>query len=133
MRKVTSFAIGVGLLVALSGPAFAAGDAAKGKEIFATTCGLCHQVGEGAKTLVGPELNGVVGRPAASIADFPGYSEGMKKLGAGGHVWTEEHIDAWISNPKALIPESMMAMAFQGIPDAQQRADIIAYLKTFPK
>jgi cytochrome c len=118
-------------LVALSGSAFAAGDAAKGKAAFAK-CGICHQVGPGAKTLVGPELNGIVGRKAASVADYTMYSAGMKKLGDSGFVWTEENIDKWITDPKAMIPDSPMALAFQGIPDANERADIMAYLKTFP-
>jgi cytochrome c len=130
MRNVLCVVAGTVMLVAFGGPAFAAGDAAKGKELFTTKCGICHQVGPGAKTLVGPELNGIVGRKAASIADFPSYSAGMKKLGDDGYVWTEEHIDTWITDPKAMIPDSMMALAFQGVPDAAERADIIAYLKT---
>jgi cytochrome c len=130
MRKVLCVAAGTLMLVAFGGSAFAAGDAAKGKELFTTKCGICHQVGPGAKTLIGPELNGIVGRKAASVADFPSYSAGMKKLGADGWVWTEENIDKWITDPKAMIPDSMMALAFQGIPDAGERGDIIAYLKT---
>jgi cytochrome c len=131
MRKIGRFGLGAVLLVALSGPAFAAGDADKGKTAF-TVSATCHQIGPGAKTLIGPELNGVVGRKAASVADYPMYSAGMKKLGADGWVWTEENIDKWIANPKALIPDSTMALAFPGIADAGQRADIIAYLNTFP-
>ncbi len=130
MRNVLCVVAGTLMLAAFGGPAFAEGDAAKGKELFTTKCGICHQVGPGAKTLVGPELNGIVGRKAASIADFPSYSAGMKKLGDDGYVWTEEHIDTWITDPKAMIPDSMMALAFQGVPDAGERADIIAYLKT---
>jgi cytochrome c len=114
--------------MAVTGSAFAEGDAAKGKAAFGK-CGICHQVGPGAKTLVGPELNGIVGRKAGSVADYP-YSAGMKKLGADGWVWTEENIDKWIAEPMALIPDSPMALAFPGIPDAAERADIIAYLKT---
>jgi cytochrome c len=109
-------------------PAFAAGDATKGKTAFGK-CGICHAVGPGATTLVGPELNNIVGRKAASIAGYP-YSAGMKKLGDSGFVWSEENIDKWITDPKAMIPDSPMALAFQGIPDAGERADIIAYLKT---
>jgi len=130
MRKVLCIAAGAAVLLACGGPAAAAGDAAKGKELFTTKCGICHQVGPDAKTLIGPELNGIVGRKAAIVADFPSYSAGMKKLGADGYVWTEEHIDSWIADPKAMIPDSMMSLAFQGIPDAAERADIIAYLKT---
>jgi cytochrome c len=86
----------------------------------------------GRQNLAGPELNGVVGRKAASVADYPSYSAGMKKLGAEGYVWTPENIDKWIANPKAMIPDSPMALAFQGMSDAKERADVIAYLQTFP-
>jgi len=113
------------------GSAQAAGDAEKGKADFTTAlCATCHQIGPGAKNLVGPELNGIVGRKAASIAGYPTYSAGMKKLGEDGYVWTEENIDKWITNPKAMIPDSMMALAFPGVPDAATRADIIAFLAT---
>jgi cytochrome c len=131
MRKALGIAVAVAGLLALSGSALAAGDAAKGKEVFAK-CAICHQIGPGAKTLIGPELNGIIGRKAASVADFPSYSAGMKKLGDSGWVWTEENIDKWIANPKAMIPDSMMALAFPGLPDATERADVIAYLKTNP-
>jgi cytochrome c len=130
MRMVFSLAVAGLSVVALTSSALAEGDAAKGKAAFAK-CGICHQVGPGAKTLVGPELNGIVGRKAASVADYASmYSAGMKKLGADGWVWTEENIDKWIADPKALIPDSPMALAFPGVPDAAERADIIAYLKT---
>lgn len=131
MRKFGLFALAAVMLVALSGPSFAEGDATKGKAAFAK-CGICHQVGPGAKTVVGPVLNGIVGRKAASVADYAMYSPGMKKLGADGFVWTDENIDKWIADSKAMIPDSPMALAFQGIPDAGERADIIAYLKTVP-
>lgn len=131
MRKFGLFGFSAVVLVALSGPSFAEGDATKGKAAFAK-CGICHQVGPGAKTVVGPVLNGMVGRKAASVADYAMYSPGMKKLGADGFVWTDENIDKWIADPKAMIPDSPMALAFLGIPDAGERADIIAYLKTVP-
>ena len=131
MRIVGLLGLGAAVaLVGIYGPALAEGDATKGKAAFAK-CGICHQVGPGAKTLVGPELNGIVGRKAASVADYP-YSAGIKKLGADGWVWTEENIDKWINDPKALIPDSPMALAFAGVPDAGERADIIAYLKSNP-
>lgn len=130
MRKLTSFAlIGAALLAAFSGSALAAGDVAKGKEVF-EKCAMCHEVGSGAKTRVGPELNGIVGRKAASIADYPMYSDGMKTLRALGVVWTEENIDRWIANPKAMLPNSSMSL-FPGLPEASDRANVIAYLKTF--
>ena len=130
MRIFQLYGLTAVALMALSGPALAEGDVTKGKAAYAK-CGICHQVGPGAKTLVGPELNGTVGRKAASVADYP-YSPGMKKLGEEGFTWTEEHMDKWIADPKAMIADSPMALAFPGIPDAGERADIIAYLKTVP-
>jgi len=132
MRIFQLYGLAAVALMALSGSAFAAGDAEKGKADFTAKCGICHQVGPGAKTLIGPELNGIVGRKAAGVADYALYSAGMKKLGADGFTWTDEHIDKWIADPKAMIPDSPMALTFQGIPDAGERADIIAYLKTVP-
>ncbi len=128
MRKLGLLGLSAVTLMALAGPASAAGDAAKGKEAFAK-CAICHQVGPGAKTLVGPELNGIVGRKTASVEGYP-YSPGMKKLGDDGFVWSEENIDKWIADPKAMLPQSPMALAFPGVPDADERANIIAYLKT---
>ena len=87
MRIFQLYGLAAVALMALSGPALAEGDATKGKAAFAK-CGICHQVGPGAKTLVGPELNGIVGRKAASVADYP-YSPGMKKLGEEGFTWTD--------------------------------------------
>jgi cytochrome c len=131
MRKLTSVALSAALLAAWSGSALAAGDAAKGKEVF-EKCAVCHMVGPGAVTVVGPELNGIVGRKAASIANYPMYSDGMKLLGELGVVWTEENLDKWLANPKAMLPGSSMSL-FPGVPDASDRADVIAYLKTFTK
>ena len=118
-------------LLTLCTHALAEGDATKGKVVYAK-CGVCHQVGPGATTLVGPELNGIVGRKAASVAGYAMYSAGMKKLGEEGFVWNEQNLDNWIADPKAMIADSPMALAFQGIPDAGERADIISYLKTVP-
>jgi cytochrome c len=114
--------------IVLSGPALAEGDAAKGKEAYAK-CGICHQVGATAQNTIGPELNKIVGAKAAAKPGFA-YSPGMKKLGEEGFVWTPENIDKWIANPKAMLPDSPMSQLFQGIPDAQERANIIAYLQT---
>ena len=69
MRNVGLIALGATMLAAVSGPALAAGDAEKGKAAFAK-CGICHQIGEGAKPLIGPPLNNSVGAKAASQAGF---------------------------------------------------------------
>jgi cytochrome c len=130
MRKIAILAVGTAAFVALGTSAFAAGDAAKGEAAFKAKCAICHQIGASAQNAIGPELNGIVGRKAASIENFPTYSPGMKALGEKGHIWTEEHIDQWIANPKAMIPDSLMALTFPGEPDAGERANIIAYLKS---
>ena len=124
--QLEGFAYGLAAvaLLAACAPASAEGDATKGKAAFAK-CAICHNFESNG---VGPELKGIVGRKAASVADYA-YSPGMKKLGDSGFVWTEENIDKWIADPKAMIPDSPMALAFPGIPDADERADIIAYLK----
>jgi cytochrome c len=129
MRVLTQFALGAALLVTFGGSALADGDAAKGEVIFKSTCGFCHQIGPDAKTLIGPELNGIVGRKVASI-DYPMYSDIMKTLGSFNVVWSEENLDRWITNPRVVLPGTYMTV-FPGIPDANNRADLIAYLKAF--
>jgi cytochrome c len=125
MRRVMSFAVGGAVLAVLSGSAFAAGDAEKGKQVF-KKCGMCHQIGPDAKSLVGPPLTGVVGRKAASVPDFT-YSPGLKKLADSGLTWTDANLDKYLTDPKAMVPGSPMALA---LPDAADRADVIVYLKT---
>jgi cytochrome c len=128
MRKLMPFALGAALLAAFSGSALAA-DAAKGAEVFKSTCGICHMIGPGAATLIGPELNGIIGRKAAST-NYPMYSGIMKTLGNFGVVWTEENIDTWITDPRTVLPGSYMDV-FPGVADASDRANLIAYLKKF--
>lgn len=124
MKKIVLASIA---LFALSAPALAAGDAASGEKVF-NKCKICHKVGEGAKTLIGPELNGVVGRKAASVEGFA-YSEGLKKDGAEGLVWSENKLAEYLKNPKAFNPTTKMA--FAGLPKDEDIADVIAYLKTY--
>nr|WP_245866458.1 cytochrome c family protein [Kandeliimicrobium roseum] len=103
------------------------GDAAKGERVF-RKCMACHAVGEGAKNKVGPELNGVVGRAAASVEDFK-YSPAMQEKGEGGLVWDAGTLDAFLTNPKDYVPGTKMA--FPGLKKDGERADVIAYLATF--
>lgn len=103
-------------------PAAAAGDAAKGAVVF-KRCAICHAIDAGKKSLMGPHLAGVVGRKAGT-AQFA-YSPAMK---AAGFAWTEDKLDAFIQKPGAVVKGTRMA--FAGIPNAAERADLIAYLKT---
>ena len=114
----------VALLALLPLAAHAGGDADKGKAVF-KKCLPCHRIGPGAKTLVGPELNGVVGRKAASIEGY-GYSKAMRKSGL---TFDEATLTQYLHGPRAMIPG--INMTFPGIPKDQDIADVIAYLKTF--
>ena len=107
------------------GPALA-GDAKHGRQVFAE-CQACHEVGAGAKHGVGPHLNGLFGRVAASHPDFA-YSSAFAHLRDVGHVWDEETLDAFIRRPEAVAAGSRMI--FGGIPEPGARADLIAFLRS---
>lgn len=100
---------------------------AHGESVF-KKCKSCHQVGEGAANRVGPQLNGVVGRAAASVEGF-NYSTAMKEKGADGLVWSEETLSAFLEAPKAYVPKTKMS--FGGLKSAEDRAAVAAYLATY--
>lgn len=102
-------------------PVQVAGDAEAGAEVYATECRGCHAVS------IAPTLRGVIGRPIASVADFGGYSEGLKAKALD--KWTEANIDAFLKAPGEFAPGTLMT---KSIDDAQVRADIIAYIATLP-
>lgn len=103
------------------------GDAERGADLW-KQCQSCHQVGKGATNRIGPHLNGVYGRPAASVEGFR-YSKPMQRAGTDGLIWTLETLDAYIENPKALV--SGTRMNFRGMADAADRADLLAYMRGF--
>ena len=107
----------------ITAPAFAQ-DAEAGQRVF-NQCRACHTVDKGGRNGVGPNLWGIVGRKAASIESFR-YSSNMRTLGEGGHVWTIENLTAYITNPKAVVPQG--SMAFAGLRNEQQLKDLLAYL-----
>ncbi|MBL8836290.1 MAG: c-type cytochrome [Alphaproteobacteria bacterium] len=108
-------------------PAVAAdGDPARGARVF-LHCYSCHSVDPNeSATLSGPTLWRIVGRRAGAVAGFD-YSEALAARAAAGLSWTEAALDAFIADPQAAMPG--VAMGFFGIPDAGQRADLIAYLR----
>ena len=99
-------------------------DAAEGEKVFAT-CKACHQIGEGAKNAIGPELNGVVGRKAGSVAGY-NYSDANKNSGI---TWDEFSLTAYLKDPKVKVPGTKMI--FAGIKDEKKVQDLIAFLKQF--
>jgi cytochrome c len=98
------------------------GDAAKGEKVFGQ-CKTCH-VAEKGVNRVGPSLFGLVGRTAGSIEGFK-YSPANKNSGI---VWTEEKLFEYLESPQKVVKGTYMA--FAGLKNPQDRADVIAYLKT---
>ncbi|MDR3470229.1 MAG: cytochrome c family protein [Devosia sp.] len=113
------------LLAVLSiSPAYAAGDPAAGEVVF-KKCAQCHMIGPDAHTKVGPELNGLIGRPSGSIDGF-NYSDAMKNA----HLtWDVTTFETYIADPKALVPGTRMS--FGGLKDQQDIKDLVAYLSQF--
>ncbi|MGG7604844.1 c-type cytochrome [Massilia sp. BKSP1R2A-1] len=111
------------LLACLSAaPAWGADPLAAGRTAF-QRCANCHQVGPGARSSFGPQLNGIVGRRAGAAPDFA-YSPAMKKA---GFVWDEKRLAAFLRDPDAVVPGNKMR--FWGLRSERQIADLLAYLR----
>ena len=118
--------IGLALLVLGAfaiGEAQAAGDAGNGKTLF-VRCAICHKTTKDGGNGLGPNLFGVGGRKAGTVAGFA-YSAAMKNSGI---IWTEDKLEAYITDPKAVVPGNRMA--FAGLSDHAQADDVAAYLMT---
>lgn len=104
---------------------FAAADAGKGKKIF-KKCKACHKIEDGVNA-TGPSLYGVVGRDRATE---PGFSYSDALIALQGDTWTPEHLNDWLTDPKAYAPGNKMT--FKGLPKIEDRANVIAYLQSVP-
>jgi cytochrome c len=93
--------LGTSLLSTLT---HAAGDPEAGAKIFPRLCGGCHQVGESARPGFGPQLNGIIGRPAGTSANYV-YSDAMKNSGV---TWDRETLIAYLKDPKGVVPGTRM-------------------------
>lgn len=93
-----------------------------GAQLFKQRCQTCHQITPGQKSLMGPNLHGVVGRKAASVA-----FKFSPALQASGIEWTPETLDAYLAAPTKNVPGTRMMIA---LPNAGQRAAVIEYLGT---
>jgi cytochrome c len=114
------------LLLSLPARALPPGDAKRGEKIY-ERCQACHSI---ERDRTGPHHAGLFGRRAGSVKGFP-YSPAMKKAGAAGLVWNEDTLDKFLKAPTKFIPGTRMGYA--GIKDDQERADLLAYLKTATK
>ena len=120
--KPTTLPFLVLALLAAVNAAAAAGDAEAGRKAFGV-CASCHQVGPSARSGFGPQLHGIVGRPAAATKDFS-YSTALKNSGV---VWNEETLRAFIRTPSKVVPGNKMR--FYGIGDERKIDDLMAFLR----
>lgn len=125
MTGKTFLAVALGLAVTLiSGAALAEGDAAAGKKLF-KKCAACHSIEPGKKK-VGPSLHGVVDKAPGTVEGYK-YSKALEAYGESGVIWNGETLDAFLTAPRKAVKGTKMG--FPGVKSAQQRADIIAYLR----
>ena len=120
MIEVIRVTLALSVTLLLAGAARADGDPARGEKKF-QDCAACHKLEAGANN-VGPSLHGIFTRKAGELADFR-YSPALKRSGI---TWTPETLDNFISDPQAVVPANRMPYA--GIANADDRADLIAYL-----
>lgn len=100
---------------------FADADFERG-ELLSYACIVCHTLGPGEGHLIGPNLSGVFGSPAASAPNFQ-YSDALRESGI---VWTPGELDAWLARPDDFVPGNLMV--FAGIYSVSDRTDLLAYL-----
>lgn len=108
------------LFIFLTSSASWAQDAKRGQKLF-EECIACHSPEPGVNN-VGPALRGVLGRKAGEGAEFR-YSPAMKRSGI---TWSRESLSGFIADPQKMVPGNRMP--YSGMPDAKDRADLIAYL-----
>ena len=118
MLKTTTI-LTIGLV--LASQACAAGDADAGRTAF-NKCRICHTVEAGGRSAVGPNLHAIFGRKAGAVDNFT-YSPAMKNSGI---VWDDSSVANYLRDPKGFIPGNKMA--FPGIKDETEMADLLAYL-----
>ncbi len=107
-------------LVFISAKAFSQ-NTVHGQKLF-EECRACHAIERGAQG-VGPDLHGVFGRKAGTLGDFR-YSPALKRSGI---TWTPKTLEAYVADPQKAVPQNRMPYA--GMPEARDRADLIAYMQ----
>jgi cytochrome c len=107
-------------------PLLAKADASAGEAVF-KKCQACHTGDKGGANKVGPNLWGVVDRPVASHEGFS-YSSGMKAFAEGGKKWDYQLLSDFLTSPKSEVKGT--AMGFAGLKKIEDRANILAYLRT---
>ena len=122
-RILTALAGALALMCATPATALAQ-DATQGRTVFQANCAMCHQAVSNGRSMIGPNLFGVVGRRAASIAGFA-YSPAMQHSGI---TWTSAQLLAYVQAPAHTVPGNRMPYA--GLHNPQQAAALVAFLAT---
>ncbi len=102
-------------------------DLADGEALATGRCSSCHSFAQGGAAIVGPNLYDIVGAPVAAAEGF-NYSQALRALGDEGAEWTFDRLDAFLANPAITVPGTRMG--FAGIANPDDRAAVIAYLRT---
>ncbi len=118
--KMFKLALVVLLAMAASPAQALTGDATRGEALYKSRCTACHSLDA---NRIGPMHRGVFGRKSGSVAGYK-YSPAVRKLNV---VWNETTLDTWLKSPTTMAPGTMMGLS---VPNAQDRADLIAYLKS---
>ena len=122
-----TFVIALATLLTLDAKTLAAdGNTGRGQRVFGA-CAACHSL-QPDQNMTGPSLSEVWDRKAGSVTSFSRYSSALKSANI---EWNDKTLDEWIKEPQHLVPGN--EMTFPGIKDAQQRADLLAFLKEATK
>ena len=122
-----SFVLALMFLLELGAQTLAAdGNPTRGQRVFGA-CAACHSLLPH-QNMTGPSLSELWDRKAGSVASFSRYSSALKSANI---EWNDKTLDEWIRDPQHLVPRN--EMTFPGIKDAQQRADLLAFLKEATK
>jgi cytochrome c len=108
-------------VVATTAPA-AEGDAARGQRVFGA-CAACHSL-QPDQNMTGPSLADLWNKKAGSLPSFSRYSDALTSANI---TWNDKTLDAWVTDPQHVVPGNQMS--FPGIKNAQQRGDLLAFLK----
>jgi cytochrome c len=107
------------------GPLMAAANVENGRQLASRNCSSCHSFNEGGRAGVGPNLYGIVGKNHAQVA---GFNYSAANIALASKPWGYEELNAFINAPARAMPGTRMA--FAGLANHQQRADVIAYLRS---
>jgi cytochrome c len=127
-----SVSISLLYLTLFTSPALA-GDSFEGKQLVKRMCSGCHRFGPRFKrmnhSLVGPSLeSGIVGKKVGQVPNYK-YSKAILQATTDDFIWDDRNLDLFLSNPSKLSKKTKMS-SFQGIKDPEDRANIIAFLKS---